>query len=101
MSEDALHRDDPAGVLLPRTINNSHPAATYLLQNFVMTEPPVGVGHIRFCENALKCFPRRFAFGFESFVQETVDARSLIIPDSGAAARTLLRTLTCAARRMI
>src|SRR5262249_12714593 len=75
MSEDALHRDDPAGVLLPRTINNSHPAATYLLQNFVMTEPPVGVGHIRFCENALKCFPRRFAFGFGSFVQETVDAR--------------------------
>ena len=31
MSEDAFHRDDPAGVLLARTINHSHAAAADFL----------------------------------------------------------------------
>ena len=41
MSEDALHRDDPTGVLLARAINHSHAAAPDFLQNFVMTEAPL------------------------------------------------------------
>ena len=37
MSENAFHRDDPAGVLLARAINHSHPASPNFLQDFVMT----------------------------------------------------------------
>ena len=64
MSEDAFHRDDPTGVLLSGAINHSHAAATDFLQNFVMTEPPLCVSHVRFCENAFEGFTGRLAFRF-------------------------------------
>ena len=48
MSENAFHRDDPTGVLLACAINHSHAAAPDLFQNFVMTEAPLCVGHVRF-----------------------------------------------------
>src|SRR5437773_2947082 len=66
MSENASHRDYPAGVLLPRAINHSHAAAADFLQNFVMTKVPLLVGHVRFRENAFEHFPGRLAFGFKS-----------------------------------
>src|SRR5438094_9019813 len=78
MSEDAFHRDDPAGVLLTRAINHSHAAAADLLQNFVMTEPRACVGHVRFYEDALESFARPLPFGFKVRAQETVDARLVI-----------------------
>jgi hypothetical protein len=78
MRQDAFHRDDPTGVLLPRAINHSHTAAADLFQNFVMTETPQLVGHVRFREDAFKRFTGRLAFGFKSFAQETVNAGSVI-----------------------
>ena len=38
--EDALHRDDPAGVPLACAINDAHAAASDFLQDLVMTEAP-------------------------------------------------------------
>src|SRR6266480_7683883 len=78
MSEDAFHRDDPAGVLLPRAINHSHAAAADFLQNFVMTKVPLLVGHVRFREDAFERLAGGLAFGFKSFAQKTVDAGSMI-----------------------
>src|SRR5206468_4476819 len=93
MSENAFHRDDPAGVLLPRAINHSHAAAADFLQNFVMTKVPLLVGHVRFRENAFERLAGRFTFGFKSFAQETVDAGSVIKLRYGAAVRAFRRTL--------
>src|SRR5439155_11801517 len=84
MSKDAFHRDDPAGVLLARAINYSHPAAPDLLQDFVMTEPPLCVGHVRFRENAFERLARRLALGFKSLKEETVNAGSVIELRCGA-----------------
>ena len=93
MSEDAFHRDDPAGVLLPRPINHSHAAAADFLQNFVMTETPLCIGDVRIYEDAFESFARPFAFGFKSFEQETVDAGSLIESSYRAAPWALCRML--------
>src|SRR6266496_3465808 len=93
MREDTLDRDDPARVLLARSINHSHAAAADLLQNFVMTEAPLCVGHVRFRQNTFERFAGRFAFGFESLAQETVDARSVIESGDGATLRALRRIL--------
>ena len=93
MSEDALHGDNASGVLLSCAINHSHSAAPDFFQNFVMTESPGRIGHVRFCEDALERFTRCLTFGFESFLQETVDACPVITPSNSAAAWTLLRAL--------
>src|SRR5204862_8316186 len=78
MSEDAFHRDDPTRMLLPRAINHSHPAAPDFLKDFVMTQAPLLIGHVRFYEHIFEGFARRLASGFKSFAQETVDAGSVI-----------------------
>src|SRR6266404_3012997 len=93
MSGDALHRDDPTGVLLARAINYSHAAAPDFLQNLVMAEAPQLVGHVRFHEDTFKRFTGRLAFGFESLTQETVDAGSVIEPGYRAALWALRRIL--------
>src|SRR5947208_12363712 len=93
MSEDAFHRDNPARVLLARAINHSHPAAPDFFQDFVMTETPLHVGHVRFYESGFECFTGSFAFRFESFTQETVDARSVIKSGYSAALRAFRRML--------
>jgi hypothetical protein len=66
MSEDALYRNDPARMLLSRSVNHSHAAAADLFQDFVMTEPPLGVGHVRFYKDTFESFTRLLAFGFKS-----------------------------------
>src|SRR5207302_1534376 len=91
MSEHAFHRDDSAGVPLACAINHPHTAAPDLLQNFIMTEAPFTVGHVRFCENAFERFTGRLAFGFESLAQETVDAGPVIDSGHGAALRAFRR----------
>ena len=48
MRKDSFHRDDPTGVLLACAINHSHAAAPDFLEDFVMTETPLGVSHVRF-----------------------------------------------------
>ena len=68
MSEDAFYGDDASGVLLSCAINHSHSPAPDFLQNFIVTEPPGRVGHVRFYENAFERFARSLAFSFESFV---------------------------------
>src|SRR5439155_21554844 len=76
MNNNAFHRDDPAGVLLARAINHSHPASPNFLQDFVMTKTPLCVSHVRFGEDAFERFARSFAFSFESLAQKTIDAGS-------------------------
>src|SRR6266480_1712031 len=93
MSEDAFHRDDSAGMLLSRTINDSHAATPDFLQNFVMTQAPHLVGHVCFREDAFERFTGLLAFGFKSLAQETVDAGSVIEPGYGAALRAFCRML--------
>src|SRR5437588_12712258 len=93
MSEDALHRDDLTGVLLTCAIDYSHAAAPDLLQNFVMTEAPLCVSHVRFCEDAFERFARPFAFGIKSLAQETVDAGCVIESGRRAALWTFRRIL--------
>jgi hypothetical protein len=93
MSEDAFHRDDPTGVLLPCAINYSHAAAADFLQDFVVTETPLHVGHIVFYEDTLERFTRAFPFGFKSLAQKTIDACFVIELDCGAALRALRRML--------
>jgi hypothetical protein len=56
-------------MLLARAINYSHPAATNFLQNFVMTEAPLGIGHVVFYEHTLERFTRPLPFGFKSLTQ--------------------------------
>src|SRR3954453_4892393 len=65
-------------MLLARAISYSHSAAPDFLQNFVMPETPVCVGHVRFCEDALECFARRLTLSFKSLPQETVDACAVV-----------------------
>src|SRR6266550_2023282 len=93
MSEDAFHRDDPAGVLLARAINHSHAAAPDFLQDFVMTEAPFVVGHVRFCEDGFERFAGGLAFGLESLAEETVDAGPVIELGYGAALPAFRRVL--------
>ena len=54
--EDTLYRDDPTGVLLSRAINYSHPTAPDFFQNFIMTEAPLFVRHVRFSEDTFEHF---------------------------------------------
>src|SRR6266487_2743485 len=91
MSKNALHRDDAPGVLLACAINHSHPAASDFLQDFVVPETPLRVGHVRFYEDAFEGFARGLAFGFESLAQETVDARRVINLRYRAALRAFRR----------
>src|ERR1700730_9221828 len=93
MSEDALHRDDPARVLLARAINHSHAAAPDFLQDFVMTKAPFAVGHVRFCEDAFERFTGRLTLGFKSLAKETVDAGPVIKSGYGAALWAFRRIL--------
>src|SRR6266542_3618935 len=93
MRKDALHCNNPAGVLLSCAINHSHAAAPDLLQNFVMTEAPLLVGHVCFREDIFERFAGRLAFGFESFAQETINAGPVIELRCGAARRTSYRIL--------
>src|SRR5262245_54876481 len=101
VSEYAFHRHDPAGMLLPCAINHSHAPSPDLLQNFVMTEPPLRVSYVRFCENALKSFPRGLPFSFESRKQKAIDAGPVIIRDNGPAAWTFLQTLNYVRNRIV
>jgi hypothetical protein len=48
MSENALYRDDAPRMLLACSINDPHSATPDLFQDFVVTEAPVRIGHIRF-----------------------------------------------------
>jgi hypothetical protein len=66
MSEYAFHRNDPAGMLLARAINHAHSATPDLFQDFVVTEAPLCISHIRFYKDAFDCFAGGLAFGFES-----------------------------------
>src|SRR6266498_9451 len=93
MREDSFHRDDPAGVLLTSAINHSHASASDFLQDFVMTEAPLRVGHVCFREDTFERFTGRLAFGFKALAQETVNARSVIEPGYRAALRTFRRIL--------
>ncbi len=38
-----FERDDPSGMPLPSAINNTHPAAPDLLEDFVIPQPPMGL----------------------------------------------------------
>src|SRR5438876_7760075 len=78
MSEDALDCDDPTRVLLARAINDSHTAAADFFQNFVVTEAPLGIGHVVFYEDTLERFTRPLPFYFKSLAQETVDACAVV-----------------------
>src|SRR5437762_13354485 len=93
MSEDSFHRDHPARVLLACAINHSHTAAPDLLQNFVMTEAPLCVGHVRFYENVFEHFAGSLAFSFESLAQETIDAGPVIKSSCRSALRAFRQIL--------
>ena len=56
-----------------------------------MTEAPLCVGHVRFCEDAFERLAGGLAFGFKSLAQETVDAGSVIEPGYRAAVWALCR----------
>src|SRR6266511_5471678 len=84
VSKDALHGDDPARVLLTRAINHSHTATSDFLQDFVMTEAPLFVGHVRFRKDAFERFPGGLPFSFKSLAQQTVNTRPVIEPGYSA-----------------
>src|SRR3989442_898033 len=48
MSEDAFHRNDPTGVLLPRAINHSHTTGPVFdrVSHFIAQEPPITLAQI-------------------------------------------------------
>ena len=58
-----------------------------------MTETPLCVGHVRFCEDAFERFAGRLAFCFKSLAQETFDAGSVIELRCGAALWALCQIL--------
>src|SRR4029077_9193420 len=93
MSENAFHRDDATGVLLSRPINYSHSATPDFLQDFIMTEAPVVIGYVVFCEDPFERFTGHLAFGFKSRAQETIDAGPVIKLGYRAALRTWRRIL--------
>src|SRR5712691_7948747 len=85
MSEDPLDRDDPARMPLPSAVNHTHATAPDLLQDFVISEMPLGVRHVRFGEHAFESFRGSFALGLQSLFEKTVYA-SLVAETHGGTA---------------
>jgi hypothetical protein len=56
-AEDALQRDDPAGMALARAINDGHTAAPDFVQDLIIADAPVAIANIDFIQDRLESFP--------------------------------------------
>src|SRR5262249_3580456 len=67
---------------LPGSIDHAHPAATDLLENFVISKEPRLLRCLHLGENALVRCLRNLVTAFQSLAQETADANSGVDSDS-------------------
>ena len=74
ITQDALYGDDPLGVSLTRAINHAHPAASDLIEDFVIAEVPFRIRHVDFSHYSFKSGSRYP--GLHSLAQETTRADS-------------------------
>src|SRR6267143_3259419 len=71
---------------LPRSIDNPHPATPDFFQNLVITEPPIGVAHLDFIEDALERFVI-LSLGAQTSIQQAVQAQTAANPRCRTAVR--------------
>src|SRR5439155_20418006 len=90
----SLERDDPARMTLARAINHPHSAASDLLQNFVIADPPMGVPHFIFGKDRFERFTGCLAITLESLPQRAAQAKAIAQPRSRAALPALGRAFT-------
>src|SRR5437899_862957 len=76
---------------LARAINHPHSAASDLLQNFVIANPPVRVPHFVFGEDRFERFAGCLAITLESLPQRAAQAKAIAQPRSRATLAALRR----------
>ena len=91
VTQDAFHRHDPAGVLLPRAIDHTHPAAPDFFEDFVLAEMPFLVGNRSFPKDSGEVFRQRLIVFVQAFPQETTQANAALNARGRAACRASRR----------
>ena len=56
ITQDALERDDAAGMALLRPIDHAHPAAADLFENVIIAETPVAIRHVDLGQHGIEGF---------------------------------------------
>src|SRR6266481_6826187 len=85
---------------LARAINHAHSAASDLLQNFVIANPPMRVSHFVFGEDRFERFAGCLAITLESLPQRAAQAKAIAHPRSRAALAALGRGFNYAPDRI-
>src|SRR5207249_3387156 len=85
---------------LARAINHPHSAASDLLQNFVIADPPMRVPHFVFGEDRFERFTGCLAITLESLPQRAAQAKPIAHPRSRATLAALRRGFDCARDRI-
>src|SRR5262249_44454499 len=73
---DPLYRDDAPGMSLPGAIDHAHAAATDLVENLVISQPPGLVARVQLVEYGFINRLRYVATSFQSLAQEATHANS-------------------------
>ena len=76
ITQHPLQRHDAARMALPRPVNDTHPAAPDLFQDFVVTQPPLRVGNGYLVERRSEARRVRIFFG-DSSVQEATETKAV------------------------
>ena len=81
------------GVPLPCAVNDTHAATADFLQDFIISEPPMGIGDFRFREDPLEGFDGGLTLRFQSLTEKAIGAETLANARSRAALSALAGSL--------
>ena len=76
ITQDPFQGHDPAGMPLPRAVDDSHPAAPDLFQDFVVPQPPLRIWD-RYLVERLREPHRVRTFGSDSRLQQAAEAETV------------------------
>ena len=91
ITQDAFERDDAARMPLPRAVDDPHSAATDLLENFVIAEPPMRVGDCNGIEGGAELILADVLPFLFSTLEETGEAETVRDTRDRVTARTFVR----------
>src|SRR6202008_1647554 len=74
VTEDPFQCYDPFRMTLARAIDDAHSTAPDFFQDLIVANPPIGIAHVDYMENLLKCL-RGFRFAVDSAMEHAIQAK--------------------------
>ena len=91
ITQDAFERDDATRMPLSRAVDDAHPAAPDLFENFVIAKPPMSVADRNGIEGGPELIPAHVLLFFLSSLEEAGEAETVRDTRDGVTTRTFVR----------